>query len=198
MSTTQHRGRLLRGSVLAVLALTGCTSQGGPQIVPAGSPAPLHEVPCEATGTAVPPPALQVTVSGPYVVERVVDGDTIRISCNGTNTRVRLVGINAPESVKEDAPVECGGPEASTYLHSLLDGQQVFLSGDPAQGVRDKYDRLLAYVWTTDGTLTNRSILEQGHAEATGYGKPFAYSDDFSTTANAAAATKRGSWSCPR
>ena len=125
-------------------------------------------------------------------MEKVVDGDTIRISCNGTNTRVRLVGINAPESVKEDAPVECGGPEASTYLHSLLDGQQVFLSADPAQGVRDKYDRILAYVWTTDGTLVNKSIVEQGHAEATGYGKSFAYSEDFTAAADQARKTKAG------
>ncbi|MGJ3192316.1 thermonuclease family protein [Paenarthrobacter sp. FR1] len=196
MTASQYRGRLLLGSVLAVLALTGCTAQGGPQIVPAGSPAPLHEVPCDATGTAARPPALQATASGPYTVEKVVDGDTIRISCNGTSTRVRLVGINAPESVKEDAPVECGGPEASTYLHSLLDGQQVFLAADPAQGVRDKYDRLLAYVWTTDGTLANRTILEQGHAEASGYGKSFAYSKDFTTAADEARKNGVGRWAC--
>ncbi|AFR31316.1 thermonuclease family protein [Arthrobacter sp. Rue61a] len=196
MNAIQYRGRLLLGSVVAVLALTGCTSQGGPQIVPAGSPAPLHEVPCEATGTAARPPALESAASGPYAVEKVVDGDTIRISCNGISTRVRLVGINAPESVKEDAPVECGGPEASTYLHSLLDGQQVFLSADPVQGVRDKYDRLLAYVWTTDGTLTNRTILEQGHAEATGYGKSFAYSEDFTAAADQARKSKAGIWNC--
>lgn len=196
MTSTRYKVRLLHGSVLAVLALTGCTSQGGPQIVPANSQAPLQEVPCEATGTAERPTALQVAGSGPYAVEKVVDGDTIRISCNGTNTRVRLVGVNAPESVKEDAPVECGGPEASTYLHSLLDGQQVFLSADPAQGVRDKYDRILAYVWTTDGTLVNKSIVEQGHAEATGYGKSFAYSEDFTAAADQARKIKAGRWNC--
>ncbi|YCK79663.1 thermonuclease family protein (plasmid) [Arthrobacter sp. D3-18] len=196
MTAIQYRGRLLLGSVVAVLALSGCAAQGGPQVVPAGSQAPLQEVPCTAPGTATRPPALQVTASGPYAVEKVVDGDTIRISCNGTSTRVRLVGINAPESVKGDAPVECGGPEASIYLHSLLDGQQVFLSADPAQGVRDKYDRLLAYVWTTDGTLTNRTILEQGHAEATGYGKPFAYSEDFTAAADHARRSKAGRWNC--
>ncbi|MET4901657.1 MULTISPECIES: thermonuclease family protein [unclassified Paenarthrobacter] len=196
MTGTQYTGRLLLGSVLAVLALTGCTAQGGPQVVPAGGPAPLHEVPCDATGTAARPPALQATASGPYLVESVVDGDTIRISCNGISTRVRLVGLNAPESVKGDAPVECGGPEASTYLHSLLDGQQVFLAADPAQGVRDKYDRLLAYVWSTDGTLANRTILEQGHAEATGYGKSFAYSGDFTRTAEQAKESKAGRWAC--
>ncbi|MDQ0104441.1 micrococcal nuclease [Paenarthrobacter nicotinovorans] len=196
MTTTRNRARLLLGSVLSVLALTGCTAQGGPQSVPAGSQAPLHGVPCEATGTAALPPALEVTVSGPYTVEKVVDGDTIRISCNGTSTRVRFVGINAPESVKDNAPVECGGPEASTYLHSLLDGSQVFLAADPGQGVRDKYDRLLAYVWTTDGTLVNRTILEQGHAEATGYGKPFTYSEDFTAAAGQAKERKAGRWNC--
>ncbi|MCD4850638.1 thermonuclease family protein [Arthrobacter sp. AK01] len=196
MTTTQHKVRLMFGSVFAVLALAGCTAQGGPHVVPAGSQAPLQEVPCEATGTAARPTALHATASGPYAVEKVVDGDTIRISCNGTSTRVRLVGINAPESVKEDAPVECGGPEASTYLHSLLDGHQVFLSADPGQGVRDKYDRILAYIWTADGTLANRAILEHGHAEATGYGKPFAYSGDFTAAADQAQNSKAGRWSC--
>ncbi|WP_309476786.1 thermonuclease family protein [Arthrobacter sp. ISL-95] len=104
--------------------------------------------------------------------------------------------MNAPESVKDDAPVECGGPEASTYLHSLLDGSQVFLSADPGQGVRDKYDRILAYVWTADGTLANRAILEHGHAEATGYGKPFAYSEDFTAAADQAQENKACRWSC--
>lgn len=196
MTGIQYWGRLLLGGVLTVLALTSCTAQGGPQIVPAGGPAPLHEVPCDATGTAARPPSLLAEASGPYTVEKVVDGDTIRISCNGTSTRVRLVGINAPESVKEDAPVECGGPEASAYLHSLLDGQQVFLSADPTQGVRDKYDRILAYVWTSDGTLANRTILEQGHAEATGYGKSFAYSGDFTAAAEQAKESKAGRWNC--
>lgn len=196
MTFSSCRGRLQSGGILTVLALTGCTVDGGPQVVPVGSPAPLHEVPCSGTGTAARPPALQVPASGPYSVEKVVDGDTIRISCNGTSTRVRLVGINAPESVKEDAPVECGGPEASTFLHSLLDGQQVFLSADPAQGVRDKYDRILAYVWTADGTLANKSIVEQGHAEATGYGKPFAYSEDFTAAAHQARKSKAGRWNC--
>lgn len=181
---------------MAVLALTGCTSQSGPQSFPASSPTHLHEVPCSATGKAARPPALPAGTSGPYAVEKVVDGDTIRISCNNTSTRVRLVGINAPESVKENAPVECGGPEASAYLHSLLDGSDVFLAADPAQGVRDKYDRLLAYVWAPSGALVNKAIVEQGHAEVTGYGKPFAHSKDFTAAANGARKSKAGRWNC--
>ncbi|NQD90977.1 nuclease, partial [Paenarthrobacter sp. CM16] len=61
MTSTEHKCRLLIGGVLTVLALTGCTPQGGPQVVPAGNQVPLQEVPCEATGTAARPPALQVT-----------------------------------------------------------------------------------------------------------------------------------------
>ncbi|WP_454812765.1 hypothetical protein [Paenarthrobacter nitroguajacolicus] len=69
MTTTQHKVRLMFGSVFAVLALAGCTAPGAPQVVPAGSQARLQEVPCEATGTAARPPALQATASGPYTVE---------------------------------------------------------------------------------------------------------------------------------
>lgn len=185
-------------TVVGIFPFTGCTlpGAGGPQIIPEGGPAQLEEVSCRPTGTAARPAAFKVPASGPHVVERVVDGDTIRISCDGTSTRVRLVGINAPESVKEDAPVECGGPEASKYLHSILDGREVFLATDPAQGVRDKYDRILAYVWTAEAALANQSILEQGHAEATGYGKPFAYSVDFTAAADQAKDSKAGRWNC--
>lgn len=196
MNQPGNKFRLLFAGVLTVLALNGCTFQGGPQGVPASSPAPLHEVPCGADGAEARPPVLPSGASGPYAVEKVVDGDTIRISCNGISTRVRLVGINAPESVEENAPVECGGPEASAYLHALLDGSDVYLAADSAQGVRDKYDRLLAYVWTSSGALVNRSIVEQGFAEATGYGKAFVYSEDFTAAADEARKNQMGRWAC--
>jgi micrococcal nuclease len=82
------------------------------------------------------PSAIAYDAGGPYPAESVVDGDTIRISCNGESTRVRLVGVDTPETVKEASPVECGGPGASAYVRSQLDGGQVFLSMDPAQGSR--------------------------------------------------------------
>ena len=83
----------------------------------------------------------------------------------------------------------------TTCTHSWTDSN-CSLSADPAQGVRDKYERILAYVWTADGTLVNRAILEHGHAEATGYGKSFAYSEDFTAAVDQAKETKVGRWNC--
>lgn len=176
--------------------LTGCSPYNNELITIKAEEVPTA-VRCEPTGTALKPSALTHDVGGPYLVESVVDGDTIRISCNGTSTRVRLVGVNTPETVKEDSPVECGGLEASDFLHSQFDGGQVFLSADPAQGERDKYDRLLAYVWTADGALVNQSIVELGHGEATGYGKDYAMSRTFEAAADKARAKALGLRACP-
>ncbi|WP_248761465.1 thermonuclease family protein [Pseudarthrobacter sp. SSS035] len=176
--------------------LTGCTPYNNEVLtVPAQT---LGPVACAPTGTSPKPSTIEAATAGPYRVESVVDGDTIRIECNGESTRVRLVGINTPETVKEDAPVECGGPEASASLHAILDAGEVFLSTDPAQGERDRYGRLLAYVWAMDGSLVNRTMIELGHAEATGYGKDYAYKEPFEAAAQTARAAGTARWACPR
>jgi endonuclease YncB( thermonuclease family) len=72
-----------------------------------------------------------------------------------------------------------------------LDGGQVFLSMDPAQGEQDKYDRLLAYVWTADGALINQSTVEHGHGQGTGYGKDCAMSSTFEAASEQASAVDR-------
>lgn len=189
----------IRGIALAAVAagsaaalLTGCHPTSTTPVATER----LGAVECAPTGTGTKPATVTAPVGGPYEVQSVVDGDTIRIDCNGASTRVRLVGINTPETVKEDSPVECGGTEASEALHALLDFGQVFLSIDPAQGERDRYDRLLAYVWAMDGSLVNQTMLTMGHAEATGYGKDYAYKEPFDTAASEAAAAGLGRWSC--
>ncbi|WP_409017565.1 thermonuclease family protein [Arthrobacter sp. MP_2.3] len=100
--------------------------------------------------------------------------------------------MNTPETVKKDSPVECGGPEASDYLRVRLDGGVVFPSTHPAQGERDKYDRLLAYVWSIDGALVNRDLVELGHGDAPGYGKDYAHKSIFDALAEKAEADGLG------
>uniref|UniRef100_UPI003F491B2E thermonuclease family protein n=1 Tax=Pseudarthrobacter oxydans TaxID=1671 RepID=UPI003F491B2E len=186
--------RLALAGIAAVL-LAGCTPYNNEVLrVPAAT---LGPVSCAPTGTSPKPAAVTAPASGPFAVQSVVDGDTIRIDCNGESTRVRLVGINAPETVKDDSPVECGGPEASAALHAILDSGDVFLSTDPAQGERDRYGRLLAYVWATDVSLVNRTMIDLGHAEATGYGKDYVYKEPFEAAACAAQAAGTGRWACP-
>ena len=95
------------------------------------------------------------------VVTGVVDGDTIEVAWRGGAERVRLLGVDTPETVHPARPVECFGPEASAYTkHSLL-GRRVRLSFDRVR--RDPYRRLLAYV-ELDGRSFNDELLDGGYA----------------------------------
>jgi micrococcal nuclease len=91
-------------------------------------------------------------------VQRVVDGDTVRLAGLGS---VRLIGIDTPEVY--GGRVECFGPEASAFAKSVLrPGTRVRyrVGAEP----RDRYGRLLAYVWLRDGRLFNALLAERGYA----------------------------------
>ena len=158
-----------------------------------------------ATGT---PRVSQVVPKGPVdrgvPVTRVVDGDTLHVDLDGRDTTVRLVGINTPETVKPDSPVECYGPEASDYAKQALTGQTVTLEYDPSQGRTDRYGRTLAYVWieVPGGGLDlfNLDAVEAGVAEERQYGPtPFAWKELFRSAEHAAQAARAGMWgACPR
>lgn len=113
-----------------------------------------------------------------WVVSRVVDGDTLHVRRGGVDLTVRLIGINAPESVKPDAPVECYGPQASDFAKAALTGRAVRLEFDPSQGRTDQYGRTLAYLWVERPgrapTLFNRTAVLGGYAFERQYG-PAAY-----------------------
>src|SRR5688500_18313106 len=101
-------------------------------------------------------------------VTDVVDGDTIEVRLpDGSAEDVRYIGIDTPESVKPDSPVECGGPEAALVNEQLVGGRQVILKLDREQ--RDHYERLLAYVYVPGGEgerdlLVNAELVELGLA----------------------------------
>ncbi|HWO98229.1 MAG TPA: thermonuclease family protein [Bacillus sp. (in: firmicutes)] len=98
----------------------------------------------------------------PAVVERVVDGDTLKVNVNGKSETVRLLLVDTPESVHPSKPVQPYALEASNFLKEQLPpGKEVELELDV--GERDKYRRLLAYVWI-DGTMLNEQLLEKGYA----------------------------------
>ena len=107
-----------------------------------------------------PPP--EALYEGDYQVERVVDGDTLLLD-NGA--RVRLQGIDTPETVDPDRPVECFGPEADLRTRQLLPpGTSVLLVRDIE--ARDRYGRLLAYVYRVeDGLFVNRTLVDEGLAD---------------------------------
>lgn len=142
------------------------------------------------------------TVDG--VVDRVVDGDTVHVLVDGQDLTVRMIGINTPETVKPDSPVECFGPQASDFAKSTLSDQPVTLEFDPGQGQQDRYGRTLAYVWRQ--TASGAPVLFNLEAVAGGY----AYERQYGPTApvwkpvlrsaqDAARAEGRGLWgACPQ
>lgn len=101
----------------------------------------------------------------PAAVLRVLDGDTIDVRAGGRRERVRLLGIDAPETTTlRTGRTECGGEQARDALVRLLrDGPGILLVDDPSQDVRDRYGRRLAYLDPADGGASvQEQLLEQG------------------------------------
>ena len=103
---------------------------------------------------------------GLYKVTRVYDGDTIAVDMLGNIEKVRLIGVDTPETHGPDSSVQCYGPEASSYTESRLLNSKVRLESDPNNQNRDRYNRLLRYIYLEDGTLWNLKLIEQGYGFA--------------------------------
>lgn len=134
------------------------------------------------------------TVGTWYEVDRVVDGDTIRIRMGGKVEPVRLIGINTPETVDPRRTVECFGKEASTRMKEIAEGQIVRLEYDDTQGLRDTYDRVLAYVYLEDGQMLNRKMVAEGYAYEYTYLTPYLYQREFRELQNLAKSSGKGLW----
>ena len=119
---------------------------------------------------------------------RVVDGNTIILS-NGE--KVRLIGVDTPEIMHPNKPVEYFGKEAAAFTRSLAEGKEVRLEYD--QQERDKFGRLLAYVYFMDETFLNAEIIKQGYGH-THTSFPFKYKEQFRQYEKKAQITKRGLW----
>ena len=133
---------------------------------------------CGADAPVARDDAIPAEAEGPHAVDRVVDGDTVRVDMPDS-VPVRLIGINTPETVDPRRPVECFGQEASDHAHDLLDGEDVYLERDPTQGDTDRYGRVLAYVWLPDGRLFNEVMIADGYAYEYTYDVPYKYQERF-------------------
>jgi endonuclease YncB( thermonuclease family) len=129
-----------------------------------------------------------------YPVDRVVDGDTVDVVIDGKIERLRLIGIDTPETVHPSKPVECFGVEASNKAKELLSGQRVELEVDDSQGDRDKYGRLLRYVFLEDGTNFNELMIAQGYAYEYTYDGAYKYQSLFKNAQQSAKQSGRGLW----
>ncbi len=194
--TIAHTRNLLLALVFvpiaAVGALTACSGPDaqearaalapGSDLAPSSDLAPRGEV-----------------VSG-VPVERVIDGDTIKVLLRGQDVTVRLIGIDTPETVKPGSPVDCFGPEASEFAQQMLDGQSVTLEFDAGQGATDKYGRALAYVWLElpggGLSLFNLNAVAGGYANERQYGAtPYAWRPEFAAAQESAQHGDLGMWS---
>ena len=131
-------------------------------------------------------------------VERVVDGDTIVVnpSVGGTED-VRLLGVDTPETVDPQEPVEPYGPEASAFTNQQLEGERVTLIFD--QEKTDQYDRALAYVQISSQSETfNETLLRQGYAQLYVVPPNDRYEVTFSQAQDQARQAQRGIWGLPK
>lgn len=130
-----------------------------------------------------------------YRVVKVVDGDTLTLEKDGEKVTIRLIGLDTPETVDPRKPVQCFGNEASQKAKELLDGANISLETDASQGTYDKYGRMLAYVFLSDGTLFNEYMIAEGYGHEYTYSEPYKYQSRFKAAEQRAREEKKGLWS---
>jgi micrococcal nuclease len=148
--------RLPLAQVLAALLLLGAVAGCGSvdAIALANAPEPPPETASQAT------------------VIRVVDGDTVVVSGpDDVQERIRVLGIDAPETVTPRLPVQCGGPESTAFAQRMLVGRHVTLVPDPTQAGRDFYQRELRYVRLDDGRDFSVESARAGMSRSYVYGR---------------------------
>ena len=145
-------------------------------------------------GPASAAPSTPAATAGTFTyrgtVTRVVDGDTIDVRLtSGKRERVRLIGIDTPESGA------CHASAASARARQLALSKAVVLKGDPTQDTRDRYGRLLAYVWLPGGKDLGYQLIASGHAKTYVYRTSFQRLSAYRSAEAAAKSAARGQWS---
>jgi endonuclease YncB( thermonuclease family) len=174
--------------VAALVLLSGCEGyvDGG-----AGGPgrAPADLATSRAERASWPDPPRDAVAAK---VQRVTDGDTFVASVKGRRERIRVIGVDTPESVAPNRPDEPFGEEASDFAKRYLDGETVRLAGDAEP--RDRYGRMLAYVWLADGTFWNALLVAEGYAQQLTIPPNVTYADLFRRLVGEARREDRGLW----
>lgn len=130
---------------------------------------------------------------GTYSINHFVDGDTIAVNMNGKTETIRMIGVDTPETHKPHTPVQCYGPAAAAYTKQIIGSGSVRLEADSQSTNRDRYNRLLRYVYTSDGKLVEAELIKNGYGFA--YTQfPFGKSDEFVQLQTDAKAGNKGLW----
>ncbi len=125
------------------------------------------------------------------IVTSITDGDTVRVTVNGTEMKVRLIGIDTPELHHPKKPVQCYAKEAKNAISRLIYKKQVTLEKDVSN--TDRYGRYLRYIWLGD-TLVNEYMVREGYAFATPYPPDVKYQERFRKAEQYARNNKKGLW----
>jgi micrococcal nuclease len=183
---------------LTLLAACSATNPDDPRAVASTGTGSTVTVGAPSAGRT-PATDGSTAATGPTAtVVRVVDGDTLEVRLGGRGERVRLIGIDTPESVKPDSPVECFGKEASARLEALLPpGAEVEVVRDAE--LRDPYGRLLAYLFRrSDGLFVNLAMVTDGYANQLTIPPNVTFADDFRAAVGQARRDGVGLWrACP-
>ena len=197
----EKKKALAIGTLVASLVLSGIVVANFPS-----SNKPKVESSTSTNQIADPTPTIEPVTSPTSTPEssnrtkakvvRVIDGDTTDFAINGKTERVRVIGINTPETVDPRKSVECFGQEASRQAKLYLNpGLEVELEKDSSQGERDKYNRLLRYVFTDNGTLDfGKAMISLGYAYEYTYDTPYKYQAIYKLAQKEAEEGKKGLW----
>lgn len=178
IATTAHRHRRRRRkriTLTTIIALVVAIIS-----VVKFSPAPVQET-------------ILASQPGLWHVTKAVDGDTLNVQMGDQKETVRLLGIDTPETHDPRKPVQCFGEAAAAHTKALLEGKDVRLEPDPTDSDRDKYHRLLRYVYLPDGTLVNAELVRDGYAFAYVI-FPLVKLDEFKALEAEARDNNRGLW----
>jgi micrococcal nuclease len=130
---------------------------------------------------------------GYMLIKKFVDGDTFWVDDGSEKgLKIRLIGVNTPETVHPQKPVEFYGIEAANYIKEILDGKKVRLEFDVAE--KDKYGRTLAYVFLKDGTFINAELLKNGYGSVMTIPPNVKYAEYFVELEREARENNRGLW----
>ncbi len=170
--------------VLGLLAAS-CGTNSGPAIESQAEPA--ASIAPDTSGSSA-------DMRTPGIIVRVLDGDTVDVNINGTEERIRLIGIDTPEPVGGYRDAECYGVEASDYTKRMLPvGTRVRLERDVE--LRDKFDRLLGYVYREqDNLFVNLDLISSGYATDFAFEPNTTYAKPFAAAADLAKEQQLGLW----
>jgi micrococcal nuclease len=129
-------------------------------------------------------------------VTRVVDGDTVVISIGGQEAKIRLMGMDTPETVDPRKPEQCFGEQAKEETQRLT-GQHVRVEFIPLEWppvTRDRYNRVLAYIFTEKEGNFNEYLVRKGYAHEYTFKGHYKYQDEFRSAQADAKLNKRGMW----